>query len=114
MGHKCLRPGDAVSARTAAEEGYALCHLTIFDLGPPEIDRPLPAPVGKTLLGRDRNELSCPLIQGSKVADEQKQPNADRQAACQQSRIGGPPRLGDDFVAQCQRLVREPETKKGL
>jgi len=70
MGHKCLRPGGPVSARTAAEERYPLRHLTIFDLGPPAIDGSLPAPVRETLLGRDRNQLTCPIIQGSKVADD--------------------------------------------
>jgi hypothetical protein len=39
--------------------------------------------VRETLLGRDRNQLTCPIIQGSKVADEQKQPDADGQAASQ-------------------------------
>ena len=114
MGHKCLRPGGPVSARTAAEERYPLRHLTIFDLGPPAIDGSLPAPVRETLLGRDRNELACPLIQGSKVADEQKQPDADGQAARQQRRIIRPLSLGDDCITLFQRLVRVTKTEKGI
>jgi hypothetical protein len=35
-------------------------------------------PVGETLLGRHRDQLFCPLTQGCVVANERKQPGADR------------------------------------
>ena len=63
MGHPRLRPGGAVSGRTAAQERYPLDHIAILDLDPPAIDRSLRTPVGETLLGRHRNQLVCPLIQ---------------------------------------------------
>ena len=55
MGHPQLRPGGAVSGRTAAQERYPLRHIAIFDLDPAAIDRSHRTPEGKTLLGRHRN-----------------------------------------------------------
>src|SRR6185295_11948378 len=97
-----FRPGGAVSGRTAAQERYPFGPVTIFDRDPPAIDRSLRAPEGETLLGRDRSQLVCPLIQGYAVSDERKQPGADRQAHSQRRRMSQPPSLGDCCVALCQ------------
>ena len=82
--------------------------------------RPLPSrerlsqrtPERETLLGRDRNQLVCALIQGHVVSDERKQPGARRQAASQRRRMSQPPSLSDCCVALCQCLVGKAETEK--
>jgi hypothetical protein len=76
MGHPHPCPGGAESGRTAVQERYPLRHIAIFDLEPPETDRSVRAPDGKTLLGRDRNQLVHPLTQGCTVSDERKQHGA--------------------------------------
>ena len=76
MGYPHLRPGGAVSRRTAAQERYPLRHIAILDLDPSAIDRSLRTPKGETLLGRHRNQLVCPLTQGCVISDERKQQGA--------------------------------------
>ena len=66
MGHEQLRSGRPVSRRTGAKECFPLRHLAIFDLGPAAIDHALRAPVRKTLLGCERNQLIWPWVQGYK------------------------------------------------
>jgi hypothetical protein len=46
------------------------------------------------------------------VADQRKQPVADRQAHSQEWRMSQSPSLGDRGAAPCQRLLWIPETKK--
>jgi hypothetical protein len=47
-----------------------LSYLALFDLDPAANDSSLRAPEGETLLGRDRDQLVCPLIQGCVISDE--------------------------------------------
>ena len=101
MGHPRLGPGGAGSARTAAQERHPLRHITIFDLDPTPTDCSVRTVKGKTLLGRHRSKLVCPLIQGRVVSDERKQPGGDRQAVIQRRNMSQPPSLGDGGVASC-------------
>src|SRR5271169_302673 len=79
MGHPLLRSGGAVSDRSAAQKRYPLCHIAIFDLDPPAIYRSLRAPVRKSMLSRERDQLGSPLIQGYVVSGEPKRNCAERQ-----------------------------------
>src|SRR5262249_9745010 len=65
LGYYYLRTGGAVSGQTAEQERYPFDHIAIFDFEPATIDRSLCTPEGETLLGRDRNQLVCPLAEGS-------------------------------------------------
>src|SRR5216683_1900375 len=112
MGHPQLRPGGAVSRRTAAQERYSLCYIAILDLDPAAIDRSLRTPVSETLLGRHPDRLVRPLIQGRILAEKRKQPGADRQARSQRRRMSQPPSLGDCCVGLCQCLVGKAKTEK--
>ena len=78
MGHEHHSASGAVSARTAAQERYALRHTAIFDLGPPAIDSPHRTPEGKTLLGGHRDDLVRPLFQSCVVSDQQNESGAHR------------------------------------
>ena len=73
MGYYCLRTGGAVSGQTDEQERYPFDHIAIFDFEPPTIDRSLRTPERETMLGRDRNQLVCPLAEGSIVSEEGKQ-----------------------------------------
>ena len=112
IGHPYPCPGGAVSGRTAAQERYTLGHIAILDLDPPAIDRSHRTPEGETLLGRHRNQLVCPLIQGCVVSDEQKHRGAVHQARSQRRRMSQLPSLSDCRVALCQCLVGKAETEK--
>src|ERR1700730_11192026 len=79
MGHPDLRPGGAVSTRTATQERCPLRHTTILDLDPAAQDRSMRMPLEETLLGRHRNQLVCPLTQGCIVFEEREQNGADPQ-----------------------------------
>jgi hypothetical protein len=105
MGHPQLRPGGAVSGRTGAQETYPLRHIAIFDLDPAAIDRSLRTPERETLLGRHRNQLVYPPIQGCVVSDETKRHGADRQARSQRRRMSQPPSLSDCCIAPFCCLV---------
>jgi hypothetical protein len=112
MGHKHLRPGGAVSRRTATQERHSLRHITILDLDPPAKDRSLRTPEGETLLGRHRNQLVCPLIQRCVVSDEREQNSADCQARRQRRLMSQPPSLGDCCAAPSERLVGKAEARQ--
>src|SRR6266851_2619011 len=99
MGHPHLRPGGAVSRRTAAQKRYPLGHVAIFDLDPPAIDGSLRTPVGETLLGRHRKQLVYPLAEDCVISVERKQPAAECQARSQRRRMSQPPSLSDCCVA---------------
>jgi hypothetical protein len=70
IGNPRLRPGSAVSGRTAVQERYTLRHIAIFDHDPTAEHRARRTPVGETVLGRNRYELVCPLIQRCVVSAE--------------------------------------------
>jgi hypothetical protein len=112
LGHPRKRSSGAVSLRTAAQERYPLYHIAILHLDPPATDRSLRMPAGETLLGRHRNQLACPLIQGHVVSAEQKQQGAERQARSQRRRVSQPPSFSDRCPALYQGLVRITETEK--
>ena len=105
-------PGGTVGGPTAAQQRYPLRHITIFDLDPAAKDRSQRMPTGETLLGRDRNQLVCPLIQGYLVSDERK--------AAWRSTPGSQPKTADEPASEpqrllrcsCQCLVRKAETEK--
>src|ERR1700730_16137912 len=83
IGYPSLCTGSAVSARTAAQQRHALCHIACDGFTPPAIKRPQSPIQRKTLLGCDRNQLARPLIQGCSIAAEGKQPTAQRQTGYQ-------------------------------
>src|SRR5439155_14156843 len=111
-GYQQLRPVGAESRRTAAQQRYPFCHLTILDLDPPPIAGSRRTPVEETLVGRYRNQLFCPLIQRCVVSDERKQSAAYRQAHGQRRRMSQSTILSDGCAAPCQCLVRKAEAEK--
>ena len=76
------------------------------------MDRSDRTPHRETLLGRHRNQLVCPLIQGYVVSGERKQPGADRRTHSERRRVSQSPSLSDCCAALCQCLVGKAETKK--
>ena len=112
MGQIPLRPGGAVSGRPTAQKRHSLGHVAILDRDPTAIDRSQCTPVGETLLGRHRNQLVCPLIQGCIFSDKRKQPGSARQVPSQRRQMSEPASLSDRRAALCQCLVRKAETKK--
>jgi hypothetical protein len=111
MGQHRLRPGGAESGQTAAQKRYPLRHIAILDLDPPAIDRAPRTLEGKTILGRHRNELVCPLIQDCVVSDQAKQSGVGSQGPSERRRMSQSPRLSDGRIAPCQCLVGEAETE---
>ena len=97
MGHKQLRPPDsAESRRTTAQEKYSFRDITIFDPYPPTMDGSVRTPGRNILLGRHRNQLVNPLIQGRVVSDEREKKGADCQGYGQSLRMSQSASLGDD------------------
>src|SRR5262252_6120476 len=70
IGHHMLRPGGAVCGRAATQETQSLRHIVSFDLYPAAKDRSKGMPAGETLLGRYREELISPLMQGCVVSNK--------------------------------------------
>src|SRR5262245_4822420 len=105
MGHPCLGPGGAKSARTLPTQRYPLRHIAILHLYPSTPDRGLRTPAWETLLGRQRNQLVRPLTENCAVSAERKQPGADRQACSQRGRMTQSLSLGNGCCAPCRCLI---------
>ena len=98
IGHPRFRPGGAVSARTAAQQRHSLRHIAIFDLDPAAKDRSQRTPEGETLLGRHRNQLVCPLIQGLR--------HLRRAKAAWRRSPSSQPKTADEPASEPRRLLR--------
>jgi hypothetical protein len=68
VGHEHLRPGGAVSRRTAAHKRYPLDDIAILGLDPAAIDRTERTPLRESLLGRQRDQVFYKMIQVSVIA----------------------------------------------
>src|SRR6516165_780981 len=112
IGHVQLRPGCAVSRRTAAQERYSLRNIAFFYLDPATKDRSQCAPERETLLVRYRNELVCPLTEDCIISIERQQPGAGRQVRRQGRWMSQAAGFCYGFIALRHRLLREAETEK--
>src|SRR5262249_46843984 len=100
------------SNRCGEEERHSVGQIAILDHDPAAKDRCVRAPLGKTLLGRHRNQLVYPVAVNSVISDERKRPGTDRQACGQRRRMSQSPCLSDSRIASCQCLVRITKAKQ--
>src|SRR5947209_19116875 len=89
------RSGSAIGRRTATYQVCALGDVAIFDLDPAVIDYSQATPGGEALLGRQGNQLSCPLTQGCVVSKQQTEPGAECQSDSQRRLMTDSSSLGD-------------------
>src|ERR1700726_1622957 len=78
IGHIQLRPGSAISRRTAAQKRYSLRYIAFFYLDPAAKDRSQCAPEREALLVRYCNQLVCPLTEDCVISIEREQPGTGR------------------------------------
>jgi hypothetical protein len=107
-----LCPCAAKSRRTAAQKRYPLRHITILDLDPAAVARSDRTPEGETVLGRNRDQLVCPLAGDSALSDERNRDDADCQDQSQRRQKRQPASLGNRRSAPYQSLFRIAESEK--